>query len=66
MQFELSTGYKLWITKMGKNKKYSLLLSDKPNSNLFIKIGMIDDEFSLKRLHEALTGEWINATYEIS
>ena len=26
MQFELSTGYKIWITKLGKNKKYEVLV----------------------------------------
>ena len=50
MYLELSTGYKLWITKIGKNKKYSLLLSPEPNSNSFTKIGMIDD---IKQLRTA-------------
>ena len=57
MQFELSTGYKLWITKIGKNKKWSLLLSTQPNNNEFTKIGLIDDIISLKRLHAAFTGD---------
>lgn len=53
MQFELSTGYKIWITKLGKNKKYSLLLSREPNSNEFLKIGLIDDKASLNLLCKA-------------
>ena len=53
MYWELSTGYKLWITRIGKNKKMSLLLSSHPNSNEFIKIGMIDDEFSIRLLRKA-------------
>ena len=57
MQFELSTGYKLWITKLGKNKKFSLLVSTQPKNNEFTKIGMIDDIISLKKLYTAFFGE---------
>ena len=57
MQFELSTGYKIWITKLGKNKKYSLLVSTEPNSNSFTKVGLIDDMISLKKLYTAFTIE---------
>lgn len=53
MQFELETGYKLWITKIGKNKKYSLLCSIRPFSNEFVKIGMIDDLASLEMIKTA-------------
>ena len=57
MQFELSTGYKIWITKLGKNKKYSLLVSTEPNSNSFTKVGLIDDMIGLKMLYTAFTIE---------
>lgn len=57
MYWELSTGYKLWVTKIGKNKKFSLLLSKEPYGNEFTKIGMIDDKFSITRLQEAFFTE---------
>lgn len=57
MHFELSTGYKIWITKLGKNKKYSLLVSTEPNSNSFTKVGLIDDMIGLKKLYTAFTIE---------
>lgn len=54
MQFELSTGYKIWITKIGKKKKWDFLISTRPNSNDFIKIGLID---SPKLLYTVFTGK---------
>lgn len=57
MQFELSTGYKIWITKLGKNEKYSLLVSTEPNGNSFTKVGLIDDIIGLKKLYTAFTIE---------
>jgi len=53
MQFELETGYKFWITKIGKNKKYSLLCSKTPFSNEYVKIGMIDDLASIEMIKTA-------------
>ena len=53
-EFELSTGYKFWITRIGKQKNYSLLLSIFPDDNNFHKIATFADDFSVKRFMNAL------------
>lgn len=53
MLFELETGYKLLITKFGKNKKYRLFCSKTPFSNEYVKIGTIDDLASIEMIKTA-------------